>query len=51
MRSPLVFLFAAIQDSVWLTVEEGSANVGVNLAEGGRHGVVEEAKSDRDTSS
>lgn len=51
MRSPPALLFVVIRDSVWLTVQEGNANVGVNSVEGGRHGVVEEAKSDRDTSS
>ena len=51
MLSPLALLSVVIRDSLWLTVEKGSANVGVNLAEGGRHGVVEEAKSDRDASS
>ncbi len=51
MRSPLALLFAVIRDLVWLTVEEGSANVGIGSAERGRHGVVEEAKSDREASS
>ena len=51
MLSPPALLFVVMRDSAWLTVEEGSANVGVNSAEGGRHGVVEEAKSDRDASS
>lgn len=51
MFSPLALRSLVMRDSVLLTVEEGSANVGGNSAEGGRHGVVEEAKSDRDTGS
>ena len=38
--------FSGCRGSVWLIVDKGSANVEMNSAEGGRHGVVEEAKGD-----